>query len=98
MGISESAFRDNLYYARPYLEHMYLIVVDTYSKWTGVMRTSTAAATIEKVRGIFATHGLPVMVVSNNGPCFTSQDFKIFMKVNGIQHIFTPAYHSSSNG
>ena len=53
-----------------------------------VMKTSTAPATI-KMRGIFTTHGLPVLVVSDNCPCFSSQYFKMFMKVNGIQHIFT---------
>ena len=65
---------------------MFFIVVDAYSKWTEVcvMRTSTATATVEKMRGIFATHGLPVLVLSDNGPCFSSQKFKMFMKNNGI--------------
>ena len=84
----------------PFLGHMFLIVVDAYSKWTEVclMRTSTATATVEKMRGIFTTHGLPVLVVSDNGPCFSSQEFKMFMKNNGIRHIFTAPYHPSSNG
>ena len=87
-------------YAGPFLGHMFLIVVDAYSKWTEdcVMRTSTATATVEKMRGIFATHGLPVLVVSDNGPCFSSLEFKMFMKNNGIRHIFTALYHPSSNG
>ena len=79
---------------------MFLIVVDAYSKWTEVcvMRTSTDTAMIEKMRGIFATHGLPVLVVSDNGPCFSSQEFKMLMKNKGIRHIFTAPYHPSSNG
>ena len=50
------------------------------------------------MRGIFATHGLPVLVVSDNSPCFSSQEFKMFMKNNWIWHIFTVPYHPSSNG
>ena len=78
--------RIHIDYADPFLGHMFLIVVDAYSKWTEicVMRTSTATTTVEKMRGIFATHGLPVLVVSDNGPCFSSQEFKMFMKNNGI--------------
>ena len=70
---------------------MFLIVVDAYSKWTEVcvMSTSTATAMVEKMRGIFTTHGLSVLVVSDNGPCFSSLEFKMFMK-NRIRHIFTP--------
>ena len=83
--------RVHIDYAGPFWGNMFLIVVDAYSKWTEVcvMRTSTATATVEKMRGIFATHGLPVLVVSDNGPCFASQEFKMFMKNNGIRHIFT---------
>ena len=62
------------------------------------MNSSTTPATIEKLRGVFATHGLPVILVSDNGPSFISEDFKAFMKFNGIQHIFTAPYHPSSNG
>ena len=49
------------------------------------------------MRGIFATYGLPVLVVSDNGPCFSCQDFKMLMKVNGIRLIFFAPYHSSPN-
>ena len=75
-------------YADPFFGHMFLIVVDVYSKWTQIslMKTSTALTTIEKMKGIFAIHGQPVLVVSDNGPCFSTQEFKTFMKVNGIQH------------
>ena len=92
--------RIHIDYAGPFLGHMFLIVVDAYSKWmeVSIMKTSTASATVEKLRGMFATHGLPALVVSDNGPCFSSQDFKMFLKVNGIRHIFTAPYHPSSNG
>ena len=92
--------RVHIDYAGPFLGHMFLIVVDAYSKWMeiGILRTSTAAATIEKLRGIFAMHGLPALVVSDNGPCFSSGEFRSFLKANGVRHLYTAPYHPSSNG
>ena len=54
--------------------------------------------TIEKLCIKFATHGLPITVVSDNGPPFMSSEFKQFMDVNGINHRRVPPYHPSSNG
>ncbi len=45
------------------------------------------ATTIEKLRIIFATHGLPRKIVTDNGPSFTSNQF---MSKNGILHITAP--------
>ena len=47
---------------------------------------------------MFATHGLPRAVVSDNGSVFTSSDFEQFMLRNGIHHIRTVPYHPASNG
>ena len=80
--------------------HMYLILVDSHSKWLDVqvMQSITTAKTIAKLRSIFATHGLPKTIVSNNGPSFTSEEFKTFLKANGIRHIKSAPYHPSTNG
>ena len=45
----------------------------------------------------FATHGLPKSLVSDNGSCFTSDKFCIFMKTNGIHHLTSNPYHAASN-
>ena len=42
--------------------------------------------------------GLPVPIVSDNGPCFTSQEFKDFAKNSGIRLITTAVYKNSTNG
>ena len=61
-------------------------LVDTYSKWSvvEVMSSITYAKTIEKLRMIFATHGLPQKLVTDNGATFNSSEFLQFTEKNGI--------------
>ena len=87
-------------YAGPFLGKMFLILIDAHSKWmeVEVVSSATSAITITKLRSIFATHGLPSMLVSDNGSVFTSDEIHEFTKENGIQHVRTTPYHPSSNG
>ncbi len=87
-------------FAGPFMGHMYLVVVDAHSKWIEavVMKSISSAKTIERLRAIFATHGLPQKIVSDNGLSFTSDEFKKFMQANGIRHITSAPYHPSTNG
>ena len=62
------------------------------------MQSITSAKTIEKLRTVFAIHGLPQKVVTDNGPSFVSAEFKQFMSGNGIKHVTSSPYHPSSNG
>ncbi|KAK6011873.1 hypothetical protein OSTOST_23028 [Ostertagia ostertagi] len=54
----------------------WLIAVDAKSKWPEVVRMglTTAERTIDKLRSVFATHGLPEQIVSDNGPPFSASD------------------------
>jgi transposase InsO family protein len=78
---------------------MFLVVVDAYFKWLEVhqMTPTTSTATIERLREIFATHVLPITVVSDNGTNFTSSEFEEFMKRNGIKHIKVLQYHTTQH-
>ena len=62
------------------------------------MANITAEKTIDAFREYISTWGLPVKVVTDNGPTFTSEMFANFLKKNGIKHIKTPPYHPASNG
>ena len=97
---SEPWSRLHLDFAGPFLGQMYLVIVDAHSKWLDVqiMPDITSARTIEKLRIVFATHGLPRKVVTDNGSSFTSEEFQSFMSANGITHITTAPYPPSSNG
>lgn len=92
--------RLHLDYAGPFLGRMFLVLIDAHSKWIDVhiMPSITAAHTIEKLRIVFSTHGLPRKVVTDNGPSFTSEEFRTFLSNNGIAHVTTAPYHPSSNG
>ena len=50
------------------------------------------------MRGIFATHGLPEIVVTDNASCFKSEEFGDFMRKNNIRHITGAPYHPATNG
>jgi len=53
---------------------------------------------IAKLHTTFATHGLPRVIVTDNGSNFTSGEFADFMSQNGIKHIRSAPFHPSSNG
>ena len=83
----------------PFQGQMFLIVVDSHSKWPEVvpMSKTTADATITELCQLFSSYGLPDQVVSDNGPQFVSEEFKSFLKSNGVKHIRCSPYHPSSS-
>ncbi|XP_049275894.1 uncharacterized protein LOC125760177 [Rhipicephalus sanguineus] len=62
------------------------------------LRQSTASALTLWCTELFATHGLPLQLCSDNGPQFNSQLFKEFLQQLGVTHITTSPYHPRSNG
>ena len=80
--------------------HMFLILVDSHSKWLDahIMPNITSSRTIENFRQIFSIHGLPVKLVTDNGPSIMSDEFKRFVKANGIKHATSAPYHPFTNG
>ena len=81
-------------FAGPFMGKMFLIVVDSYSKWFEVEMMPS----ITNLRDMFARYGIPQQLVSDNGSQFTSEEFCKFMKANGIKHTLVAPYHPRSNG
>ncbi len=83
-----------------YQGQKFLVLIDSRSKWIEVelMTSTTTSKTIEVLRELFAAYGLPEEVVSDNGPQFTADEFKQFLRRNGIKQSLTPPYHPASNG
>lgn len=86
-------------YAEVYKQH-FLVVIDVHSKWIEVLPTklTTAEKTANLLRNLFASYGLPKVLVSDNGPQFTSPEFEQFLKGNGVRHVLSTPYHTASNG
>ncbi|XP_042146367.1 uncharacterized protein LOC121835888 [Ixodes scapularis] len=76
------------------------VLVDSFSKWVEVlpMSSTTAPQTVEKLMAVFAQFGVPEEVVTDGGPQFRSEEFKNFLKDQGVVHTMTPPYPPASNG
>ena len=87
-------------YAGPFMEKMFFVLVNAHSKWMDLylMNSATSAITIECLHTSFSNHGLPELLVSDNGTCFTSTEFKDGLRKNGICHVTSAPYHATSNG
>ena len=74
--------------------------MDAHSKWieAEVVSSPTTQNAIHSLRKVFASHGLPEVLVSDNGPAFTSKEFQTFVQRNGFRHIKSAPYHPATNG
>ena len=79
---------------------MSLVLVDAHSKWLDIqiMTSATLESTINKLQNIFAVHGLPQKLVTDNGLALNNATFKAFVDQNGIKLICSALYRPSTNG
>ena len=87
-------------FAGPFNGNYYFLLVDAFSRWPEIhlLKTITAETTIETCNKIFSTFGIPTVMVSDNGPQFTSYKFKSYLASLGITQKFTAPYHPATNG
>ena len=78
----------------------YLLTVDYYSKWPELAKldNETSQNTIAYLKSQMSRYGIPDQLVSDNGPQFSSYEFKKFTKNYGIVHTTTSPYHPQANG
>ncbi|CAK1583394.1 unnamed protein product [Parnassius mnemosyne] len=78
----------------------YLLIVDYYSKFVEIsLLTNLQSKTVINVmKGIFSRFGIPKKIVTDNGTQFTSDDFKIFSKAWGFEHVTSSPHYPRSNG
>ena len=78
----------------------FLIAVDYYSGYFEVqdLSNTTSNRVIAVLKTWFARHGIPVTVISDNGPPFNSGDFESFSKEWDFHHITSSPRHPQSNG
>lgn len=65
-----------------------LVAIDEYSRFPEVeiISSTSAKVVIPRLDAIFARHGFPETVKSDNGPPFNSQDFREFADTSGFRH------------
>ena len=80
--------------------NMHLLVVDYFSRYMEVqtLSTTTSAGVIRALKAIFACHGIPATLISDNGPQYSLQEFQLFAKEYNLQHITSSPYYPQSNG
>ena len=78
----------------------YLVLIDYYSKYIDAveLKSESISAVISAMKGVFACHGLPSVLRSDNGPQYSSTQFKKFCDENGIKHEESSPHFQSSNG
>lgn len=86
-------------YAGPFMGKMFFVLIDAHSKWMDVypVNSTISATTNECPCTSFSNHELPELLVSDNGTCFFSREFKGFLSRNGIRHVTSAPYHASSD-
>ncbi|XP_063965770.1 uncharacterized protein K02A2.6-like [Lytechinus pictus] len=76
-----------------------LVVIDAATRWPEVeiIRSTTTKVIISRLDRIFAQHGYPEEIVSDNGPQFISQEFASYLRSIGVNHRRITPYHPQAN-
>ena len=74
--------------------------MDAFSKWPEIyqLTNTTTQRTIDCLLQFIAIFGMPKTLVSDNGPQFTSELFRLFCAKNSIRYKCKSPHHPSSNG
>ena len=80
--------------------NQYLLISDKYSKFPIVRKLTgtTSRATINHLKSIFAEHGIPERLSTDNGPQYTSQEFYDLMQAYGVEQNTSSPMYPQSNG
>ncbi|UYV61036.1 K02A2.6-like, partial [Cordylochernes scorpioides] len=79
----------------------YLVVIDYYSRFPEMIQLDRLAANVvvRSCKSIFARHGIPETVVSDNGTQFgAARDFANFARQYGFTHVTSSPRFPQSNG
>lgn len=77
-----------------------LVVVDYFSNYIEVarLRNLTSKVVIREMQDIFARHGIPDTLVTDNGPQFATIEFRKFSSQWSFQHVTSSPRYPQSNG
>ena len=77
-----------------------LVLVDYFSRFCKIeiMRSTTSEKIIECLEETFTTHGLPLSVISGNGPQFRSDAFERYVEDCGVERRKATPLWPQANG
>ena len=80
--------------------HSFLLVVDVTSQFpvVRILNSETTKSMLNAIKGIYCDFGLPKKIISDNGPCFKSVDFKEFHAKLGVTTDTICSYNHASLG
>ena len=80
--------------------HYNLVAIDKRTRYPEVERTPSTQCrpTKERLKKMFAIHGTPRTLDSDNGPPFNSQEFANFARDEGFKHHRVTPLHPRANG
>jgi hypothetical protein len=75
----------------------YLLVINYYSRHVVIQKltSTTSASVITSLKAIFACHGVPMTLMTNNGPQYFSREMKEFAASYGFSHIISSPHYPS---
>ncbi|KAG1649809.1 hypothetical protein GQR58_028618 [Nymphon striatum] len=78
----------------------YVLVIDYYSRYVevGLLENLHSHGVINQLKSIFARHGVPELMTSDNGPQYASKEFEEFCGNYGFQHSTSSPKYPQSNG
>ena len=78
----------------------YLLVTDYYSRYPEIamLTSESSSCVIKHLKSIFARHGIPEMVMSDNGPQYASQEFKDFAEKYHFRSVTSSPKYPRANG
>ena len=78
----------------------FLVIRDYYSRYIDLtyLPDTSSRTVIAKTKNIFAHHGVPELLVSDNGPQFASSEFSRFAKDWNFVHQTTSPHYPQANG
>lgn len=78
----------------------FVLMVDSYSGYYDFrqLRQTSSWEVIENLKSWFATHGIPAKLESDNGPQYSSQEFRRFAADWDFEHVTSSPHYPKSNG
>lgn len=78
----------------------YLLVIDYFSRYVEVAKLTrtTSPDIVVHLKSMFARHGIPDKLLSDNGPQFSASSFAKFAEEYGFTHITTSPRYPQANG